>query len=174
MKMLDVFKLRGVRLLIRLLSTQTVEEDAIIYRVGGGGPEDDTHNRGIVERVGAGERLRDGTVRPVQGVDVGDLVYFAKFAGTKIMLDRQPRLVLMEDELQGSVDGQHFEILEHRDEDETGAKDHLVGENCSICMEKAAEAARATQAATDAIANEQARKNLDDERERLRTSVSAT
>lgn len=150
MQMLTKFKLRGARLLVRQLSAVSMTESGLFL------PETQTgelHHRGIVERIGPGDRDADGNVRPVQGIDEGDLVYFAKFAGSTLVLDGQPRLILMEDEIQGSID--HADITAVQHPEQTDA-DHLLGEPCAIC-----------KAQEDAAREPQARSFLAAERERL-------
>lgn len=127
--MLDKFKLRGPRVLVRQLSAISMTDSGLFL------PETQTaelHHRGVVERVGPGERREDGTVRPVQDIGEGDLVYFAKFAGSTLVLDGQPRLLLMEDEVQGSIDASDFAVVRHPEQAD-GEADHLFGEPCAIC-----------------------------------------
>lgn len=153
MNMLEKLKLRGPRVLVRQLSAISMTSSGLFLP---GNQHEDVHHRGEVERVGPGERLPDGTVRPVQDLDEGDLVYFAKFAGTQLVLDGQVRLLLLEDEIQGAVDATEFSIVRHPDEAEA---DHLEGEPCAICLRPLMEAREAA-----------ARQELEAERERLRAA----
>lgn len=154
MTLLDKFKLRGPRLLVRQLQAISMMASGLFL------PQtqtDEQHHRGIVERVGPGELLADGITRRPLDLRVGDLVYFAKFAGSQVVLDEQARLVLMEDEIQGAIDAEHVRVIEHRDESPAGEADHLADEPCAICI-KVQRAPLEAEAAVD----------LAQERERLR------
>lgn len=139
MNMLTNFKLRGPRVLVRQLQAITMRESGIILAET---QTTEVHHRGIVERVGPGETLESGAVRPVQDLKAGDLVYFAQFAGTNVVLDGQTRLMLMEDEIQGAVDASHVNVVQHLDEAKDGSKDHLADEPCAICLGPAESQAR--------------------------------
>lgn len=156
MNLLEHLKLRGPRVLVRQLSAISMTESGIYLP---GTQNEEVHHRGVVERVGPGERLPDGTVRPVQDLNPGDLVYFAKFAGTQLVLDGQPRLLLMEDELQGAIDASQIRVITHQEESKSGEADHLEGEPCAICMRPELERRDA-----------EARESLAREREALRAS----
>lgn len=62
----------------------------------------DTHKekpaQGIVEAVGTGYRLQDGTVKPLE-VKKGDKVLFGKYSGTEVKLDGVAYSVMKEDEI---------------------------------------------------------------------------
>lgn len=150
MNMLEKLKLRGPRVLVRQLSAISMTSSGLFLP---GNQNEEVHHRGVVERVGPGERLPDGTVRQVQDLSEGDLVYFAKFAGTQLVLDGHARLLLMEDEIQGAVDAEHIRVVSHTEEPDA---DHLEGEPCAICLRPEMEAREAA-----------ARKELDEERQRL-------
>jgi chaperonin GroES len=59
---------------------------------------------GVIEAVGAGKVLHDGTVKALQ-VKAGDKVLFGKYSGTEIKLEGQDFLILKEDEILGIVKG---------------------------------------------------------------------
>lgn len=162
---LDKFKLRGPRILVRQLQSVTMTASGIFLP---GTQTDEQHHRGIIERVGPGEFLPDGLARRPIDLRPGDLVYFAKFAGSHVVLDQQPRLVLMEDEVQGAIDAEHVEVVTHPEASNIGEYDHLVGEPCAVCLDfarKVEDDAMAEQLEAD---ERQACQNLEAERERMR------
>lgn len=57
---------------------------------------------GHVIAVGAGKRLEDGTILPLD-VKQGDQVLFGKYAGTEIKLDGVDHIILSEDEVLGII-----------------------------------------------------------------------
>lgn len=110
-------------------------------------------NRAVVEKIGPGQQLDDlllGSkgqpityLRPMT-VEVGDVVFYQKFAGAWIVLDERERLMLVEDEIQARLPADKVRLVDHGDD---GANDHLEGEPCLICMQPAEEEARASLAA---------------------------
>lgn len=89
----DAVKIRGPRVLTQIVQMKqsgiAADVDQIVC---------------MVERVGPGERQEDGTLRPIEGIQPGDLVYCAKYAGSQLALGDQHRLLLMEDEIQAVID----------------------------------------------------------------------
>ena len=59
--------------------------------------------QGVVIAVGHGRPRASGELTPLQ-VKVGDLVVFARSAGTEIKFDGQDRLLLIEDEILGILE----------------------------------------------------------------------
>lgn len=59
---------------------------------------------GEVLAVGNGKALPDGTVMPLD-VKPGDVVLFAKYAGTELKLDGEEVLMLREEDLLGVIEG---------------------------------------------------------------------
>ena len=57
---------------------------------------------GVIEAVGTGKVLNDGTVKALQ-VKAGDKVLFGKYSGTEIQLGGQDFLIVKEDEILGIV-----------------------------------------------------------------------
>lgn len=122
-------------------------------------------NRAVVEKVGPGELIENriagylnvnepradrpnvsvpiATHRPLT-VQVGDVVFYQKFAGAWIVLDERERLMLMEDEIQARLPAGKVPLVEHG---EDGKNDHLEGEPCLLCMKPAEDEARASLAA---------------------------
>jgi chaperonin GroES len=58
---------------------------------------------GKVISVGAGKRLEDGTMAPLD-VKPGDRILFGKYAGTEIKIDGVEHLILREDEVLGVIE----------------------------------------------------------------------
>jgi chaperonin GroES len=58
---------------------------------------------GTVLAVGQGRLADDGEIKPL-AVKVGDRIAFGKYAGTKVRVDGEERLVLREDEVLGIID----------------------------------------------------------------------
>ena len=58
---------------------------------------------GKVISVGAGKRLEDGTMAPLD-VKPGDRILFGKYAGTEIKIDDTEHVILREDEVLGILE----------------------------------------------------------------------
>ena len=58
---------------------------------------------GIVEAVGEGKLLSDGTIRPLI-VKVGDKIVFGKYSGTELKFDGEEYLITREEELLGIIE----------------------------------------------------------------------
>ena len=58
---------------------------------------------GVVVAIGAGRRLEDGTVMPLD-VKVGDRVLFGKWGGTDVNADGEDYLILNEDDIYGVIE----------------------------------------------------------------------
>lgn len=56
-----------------------------------------------VVAIGAGKRLEDGTVRPLE-VKVGDRVLVGKYSGNELKLDGEEHLIVREDEVLGVLE----------------------------------------------------------------------
>ena len=76
MKIIQPF---GERVLVKVLATEETSANGLLVK-----PVDkDTSNKGIIEAVGEGTLLQDGTVKPLS-IKEGDIVLFNLGAGTKI------------------------------------------------------------------------------------------
>ena len=76
MKIIQPF---GERVLVRVLATEEKSANGLLVK-----PVDkDTSNKGIIEAVGEGTLLQDGTVKPLS-IKEGDIILFNLGAGTKI------------------------------------------------------------------------------------------
>ncbi|WP_130472538.1 co-chaperone GroES [Candidatus Magnetaquicoccus inordinatus] len=58
--------------------------------------------QGEVLAIGKGAILEDGKVRPMD-VKVGDIVLFAKYAGTEVKLDGEELLIMRETDIMGVI-----------------------------------------------------------------------
>ena len=76
MKIIQPF---GERVLVRVLATEETSANGLLVKPVG----KDTSNKGIIEAVGEGTLLQDGTVKPLS-IKEGDIVLFNLGAGTKI------------------------------------------------------------------------------------------
>jgi chaperonin GroES len=54
--------------------------------------------QGIVIAVGDGQKMEDGTRKPMQ-LKVGDKVLFGKWAGTEVKIKGEEHLIMKEDEI---------------------------------------------------------------------------
>jgi chaperonin GroES len=59
--------------------------------------------KGEVVAVGPGERLKDGSRRPMS-VKEGDTIIFGKYAGTEVKLDGETHVLVREDEIYAVFD----------------------------------------------------------------------
>lgn len=58
---------------------------------------------GIIEAVGEGKLLNDGSLRPLK-VKVGDKIVFGKYSGTELKFDGEEYLITREEELLGIIE----------------------------------------------------------------------
>ncbi len=58
--------------------------------------------RGQVVAVGAGRRLKNGEMRPLE-VKAEDIILFSKYAGTEVKIDGQEHLIMREDDILGVI-----------------------------------------------------------------------
>jgi chaperonin GroES len=87
------------RLLVRRVEENQVSKGGIII-------PDAAKERpleGTVIAVGAGKRLEDGTLVPLD-VKAGDRILFGKYAGTEIKVDGVEHMILGEDEVLGVIE----------------------------------------------------------------------
>ena len=59
--------------------------------------------QGEVIAVGAGRRLKDGSVRALE-IKKGQKILFEKWAGSEVKLDGEEHLILREDEVLGTIE----------------------------------------------------------------------
>src|SRR5262249_41271502 len=121
-----------------------------------------------VEKRGPDEYLAEGGYRSMT-VNVGDVVFYQKFAGTWVQLAGREVLMLLEDEVQARLPAGTVTVVSHTDEvaqdlerrlralePERGislsAFEHLEGEPCLICSTLATIETREAEA-TSAKAN---------------------
>ncbi len=84
------------RVLVKRLEEETKTAGGIIIP--------DNHKekpaQGVVEAVGTGYRLQDGTVKSLE-VKKGDKVLFGKYSGTEVKVGGENYLIMKEDEILG-------------------------------------------------------------------------
>ena len=90
------FKPLHDRLLLKPLSAETKTKAGIII------PDtaQEKPQQGKVVAVGAGKRLEDGRLIPMD-VKVGDKVIYGKWSGTEVKLDGKDHVILKEEDLFG-------------------------------------------------------------------------
>lgn len=107
--------------------------------------ERERSHRGIVLQLGPGDWNEPGTARVPMSVQVGDLVFFGKFAGTEEEIGGRGVLVMRESECRMSVPAGAFQVVEHNNP----KLDHLVEDWCEVChgipLEQAAKEALALE-----------------------------
>ena len=64
---------------------------------------DEKPDQGVVQAVGNGKILEDGTTRTLD-VKVGDKVLFGKYAGQEVKVDGDELLVMREEDIMGIVE----------------------------------------------------------------------
>lgn len=80
------------RIIIRRVKPNEVTSSGIII------PDPEKNDQGDVIAVGAGTRLKDGTVVPLD-VKVGDRVMIGKYSGNPVKLDGDELLVVREEDV---------------------------------------------------------------------------
>jgi len=58
--------------------------------------------QGKVVAVGSGRKMDDGSVRPLE-VNEGDVVLFAKYAGTPVKIEGEEYMIMSEDEILAKI-----------------------------------------------------------------------
>jgi len=86
------------RVLVKRVEEETKTAGGIII------PDNKTErpSEGEVVATGNGQRLKDGTLRPLD-VKKGDKILFGKYAGTEIKVSGQEYLILREDDILGII-----------------------------------------------------------------------
>lgn len=84
--------------------------------------------RGIVLAVGAGE-FTDHGMRMPMSINIGDLVFFGKYAGTEEDFGGDTLLIMRETECRASVPVGLFQVVTH----DNPKLDHLVEDYCDAC-----------------------------------------
>ena len=88
----------GERVLVKVLSEEETTSGGLLVK-----PVDkDVSNKGIVEAVGEGTVLQDGTVRPLD-IKVGDVVLFNLGTGTKVYNSNEVYRVLQVRDVLGKI-----------------------------------------------------------------------
>ena len=88
----------GERVLVKVISDEGITSGGLLVK-----PTDKNNsNKGIVEAVGEGIVLKDGTTKPLS-ITVGDLVLFNKGTGTKIYEGEDIYLILHSRDVLGKL-----------------------------------------------------------------------
>jgi chaperonin GroES len=115
-------------LIVRALATSAKNAGGVMFIPDTAG-ERERSQRGIVLAVGPGDWNEAGTALVPMNVQVGDLVFFGKYAGTEEELDGERVLVMRESELRFCVRDGRYRLVEHDDH----RFDHLVEDWCPVC-----------------------------------------
>lgn len=95
---MTIFQPFGERVLVKIVAQEETTESGLLVK-----PVDkDNSNRGIVEAVGEGTLLQDGTLKPLS-ISVGDYVLFNAGAGTKINEGSETYTILNAREILGKL-----------------------------------------------------------------------
>lgn len=88
----------GERILVKVVPEEETTAGGLLVK-----PTDkNSSNRGVVEAVGEGTVLKDGTIKPLS-ISVGDMVLFNKGTGTKIYEGEDIYIVLHSREILGKL-----------------------------------------------------------------------
>lgn len=115
-------------LVVRPLAAPSKKLGSLMH-IPGTAAERERSSRGIVLVVGPGDWNEPGTARMPMSVQVGDLVFFGKYAGTQEEIAGADVLVMREPECRMSVPAGDFQLVAH----ENPKHDHLVEDYCEIC-----------------------------------------
>ena len=121
-------QLIGPRVLVRPLCELDVTDGGIVIPDTAKIPQ----NRAVVEKVGPGLELENGSLKPLVFAP-GDVVFYQKFAGAWLMLAGKERLMLMSDEIQARLPADVVTLVTHPEGEQ---HEHLEGEACLICSKR--------------------------------------
>ena len=88
------------RVIVKRLEEERTTASGIVIPDSASGEKPD---QGIVQAVGNGKILEDGTTRTLD-VKVGDKVLFGKYAGQEVKVDGDELLVMREEDIMGIVE----------------------------------------------------------------------
>ena len=83
------------RVLVKRQEKQTTSAGGIIFTSSS---NEDAQQCGHVVAVGEGKRSNDGTTHPIN-LNVGSLVYFAKYSGVEFKFDNEEYIVMKEEDI---------------------------------------------------------------------------
>lgn len=115
-------------LVVRPLAAPSKKLGSLMH-MPGTATERERSSRGIVLVVGPGDWNEAGTARVPMTAQVGDLVFFGKYAGTEEEVGGKTVLVMREPECRMSVPAGDFTVVAHED----SKHDHLAEDYCDIC-----------------------------------------
>ena len=87
------------RVVIKRNDEETKSKGGIILA----GSATEKPSQGKVVAVGAGKKLENGSLRPVD-LQVGNTVVFGQYSGTTVKLDGEDYLIMKEDEIFGIIE----------------------------------------------------------------------
>ena len=88
------------RVIVKRLEEERTTASGIVIPDSASGEKPD---QGVVQAVGNGKILEDGTTRTLD-VKVGDKVLFGKYAGQEVKVDGDELLVMREEDIMGMVE----------------------------------------------------------------------
>ena len=88
------------RVIVKRLEEERTTASGIVIPDSASGEKPD---QGVVQAVGNGKILEDGTARTLD-VKVGDKVLFGKYAGQEVKVDGDELLVMREEDIMGIVE----------------------------------------------------------------------
>ena len=88
------------RVIVKRLEEELTTASGIVIPDSASGEKSD---QGVVQAVGNGKILEDGTTRTLD-VKVGDKVLFGKYAGQEVKVDGDELLVMREEDIMGIVE----------------------------------------------------------------------
>ena len=88
------------RVIVKRLEEERTTASGIVIPDSASGEKPD---QGVVQAVGNGKILEDGTMRTLD-VKVGDKVLFGKYAGQEVKVDSDELLVMREEDIMGIVE----------------------------------------------------------------------
>ncbi len=88
----------------RILVKRIEEEETVLGGIIIPDSAKEKPQQGEVVAVGAGKRLDDGKIVPLD-VKVGDRILFGKYSGSEIKVEGEERLIMREDEVLGVLEG---------------------------------------------------------------------
>jgi len=88
------------RVIVKRLEEERTTASGIVIPDSASGEKPD---QGVVQAVGNGKILEDGTTRTLD-VRVGDKVLFGKYAGQEVKVDGDELLVMREEDIMGIVE----------------------------------------------------------------------
>lgn len=124
----QTLRLQHDYVLVRPLAPPVKKAGALMFMPESAG-ERERNSRGVVLAVGPGDYNQMGTTRLPMGVEVDDLVFFGKYAGTEEEFDGQRLLCMREVEIRLTVPAGHYELVEHEDP----RLYHLAEDWCDVC-----------------------------------------